>query len=223
MGKAKQAYPLHQDVNSPSSLLTVLHIMTPQIYLASGSPRRHELLSQLGATFAVLRPNVEELQHLGEDAATYVVRLACDKAKAGLLIAPTPIPVLAGDTIVVLDGDVLEKPQNQADGIAMLRRLSGRTHQVMTAMALATTKPQANANMLNTVTVCTQVTFRELSDADIQRYWASGEPLDKAGGYGIQGLGGRFVVSIHGSYSAVVGLPLVETEALLHLGGVLWD
>ncbi|MBO1520395.1 Maf family protein [Oceanisphaera pacifica] len=197
--------------------------MSPHIYLASGSPRRHELLAQLGITFAVLRPEVEELRHPNEEAATYVARLACDKAKAGLQVAPTLIPVLAGDTIVVLDGDVLEKPIDKADGVAMLRRLSGRTHQVMTAMALATPKPQAKGHLLNTVTVCTQVRFRTLSDADIERYWASGEPVDKAGGYGIQGLGGRFVASINGSYSAVVGLPLVETEALLHLGEVLWD
>lgn len=189
--------------------------MYPQVYLASGSPRRHELLTQLGVTFEVLRPDVEERQRPNEDAATYVQRLARDKAQAGRAMAPLPIPVLAGDTIVVLNGEVLEKPQHQADGFTMLRRLSGRTHQVMTAMALA------SAEQLEVVTVCTQVTFRELSDTDIDRYWASGEPLDKAGGYGIQGLGGRFVVSINGSYSAVVGLPLVETEALLHKAGVL--
>ncbi|MGO1618202.1 MAG: Maf family protein [Oceanisphaera sp.] len=197
--------------------------MPPLIYLASGSPRRRELLMQLGVAFDILRPHVEESQQAHEDATTYVARLARDKAKAGLDIAPLALPVLAGDTIVVLDGEVLEKPNSQADGIAMLGRLSGRTHQVMTAMALATPRAQTNGEWLNTVTVCTQVTFRELSDVDIHRYWASGEPRDKAGGYGIQGMGGRFVVSIHGSYSAVVGLPLVETEALLHLGGVLWD
>lgn len=191
--------------------------MSPQIYLASGSPRRSELLAQLGVAFAVLRPEVEECQQADEDAAGYVQRLAADKAKAGAAMAPKAIPVLAGDTIVVLNGNVLEKPNNQREGYVMLRRLSGGTHQVMTAMALAC------GEQLNVVMVCTAVTFRELTDADIARYWASGEPLDKAGGYGIQGLGGRFVVCINGSYSAVVGLPLVETEALLRNAGVLLD
>lgn len=190
--------------------------MIPQIYLASASPRRRELLAQLGVTFELLLPRVEERQ-ADEDAAAYVLRLARDKSLAGLAMAPQALPVLAGDTIVVLDGDVLEKPQDQTDGYAMLRRLSGRTHQVMTAMALATPR------QLTDVTVSTQVTFRELTDADIARYWASGEPIDKAGGYGIQGLGGRFVTRINGSYSAVVGLPLVETEALLRQAGVLLD
>lgn len=191
--------------------------MTPLIYLASASPRRRELLGQLGAAFELLLPRVEECRQADEDAAAYVLRLARDKARAGVAMAPQPLPVLAGDTIVVLDGDVLEKPQDQADGYAMLRRLSGRTHQVMTAMALASPR------QLIDVTVCTQVTFRELTDADIARYWSSGEPTDKAGGYGIQGLGGRFVTRINGSYSAVVGLPLVETEALLRQAGVLLD
>ncbi|WP_417617765.1 Maf family protein [Oceanisphaera sp.] len=189
--------------------------MSPLIYLASGSPRRRELLAQLELPFELLLPQVEERQQVGETAATYVQRLARDKANAGVAMAPLPLPVLAGDTIVVLDGEVLEKPADQAEGYAMLRRLSGRTHQVMTAMALASHR------QLEGVTVCTEVTFRELTDADITRYWASGEPTDKAGGYGIQGLGGRFVERINGSYSAVVGLPLVETEALLRRAGVL--
>ena len=191
--------------------------MTPLIYLASASPRRRELLAQLGVEFELLLPRVEEQRQTDEAAAAYVQRLARDKASAGRAMAPLPLPVLAGDTIVVLDGDVLEKPEGKADGQAMLRRLSGRTHQVMTAMALA------NRQQLEVMTVCTEVTFRELTDADIARYWASGEPTDKAGGYGIQGLGGRFVERINGSYSAVVGLPLVETETLLRRAGVLWD
>lgn len=189
--------------------------MSPLIYLASGSPRRRELLAQLGVEFELLLPQVEEQQQPHETAAAYVQRLARDKASVGMAMAPLPLPVLAGDTIVVLDGEVLEKPADEAEGHAMLRRLSGRTHQVMTAMALA------DHQQLEVVTVCTEVTFRELTDADIARYWASGEPTDKAGGYGIQGLGGRFVERINGSYSAVVGLPLVETEALLRRAGVL--
>lgn len=189
--------------------------MSPSLYLASASPRRRELLSQLEVPFELVLPEVEEQRQPSETAADYVQRLARDKAIAGAAMAAEPLPVLAGDTIVVLDGDVLEKPTDKADGLAMLRRLSGRSHQVMTAMALAR---QGN---IEVVLVTTEVSFRPLSDTDIERYWASGEPIDKAGGYGIQGLGGRFVVRINGSYSAVVGLPLVETEALLRRGGVL--
>lgn len=189
--------------------------MSPSLYLASASPRRRELLSQLEVPFELVLPEVEEQRQPSETAVDYVQRLARDKAIAGAAMAAEPLPVLAGDTIVVLDGDVLEKPTDKADGLAMLRRLSGRSHQVMTAMALAR---QGN---IEVVLVTTEVSFRPLSDTDIERYWASGEPIDKAGGYGIQGLGGRFVVRINGSYSAVVGLPLVETEALLRRGGVL--
>ncbi|MBR9856833.1 MAG: septum formation inhibitor Maf [Gammaproteobacteria bacterium] len=189
--------------------------MSPLLYLASASPRRRELLSQLEVPFELVLPRVEEQRRPTETAVDYVQRLARDKATAGAAMATEPLPVLAGDTIVVLDGDVLEKPTDKADGLAMLRRLSGRSHQVMTAMALAW---QGN---IEVVLVTTEVSFRPLSDTDIERYWASGEPIDKAGGYGIQGLGGRFVVRINGSYTAVVGLPLVETEALLRRGGVL--
>ncbi|AEY00577.1 Maf-like protein yceF 2 [Oceanimonas sp. GK1] len=189
--------------------------MTLALYLASASPRRRELLAQLGVCFALVRPEVEERQQPGEAAFDYVQRLARSKALAGAALAPQPLPVLGGDTIVVVDGEVLEKPHSEAHGKAMLRRLSGRTHEVMTAMALA------GGAGCEVVLVTTAVTFRELSDADIDRYWRTGEPVDKAGGYGIQGLGGRFVSRINGSYSAVVGLPLVETEALLHRGGVV--
>ncbi|MBM7455541.1 septum formation protein [Oceanisphaera litoralis] len=189
--------------------------MSPTLYLASASPRRRELLSQLEVPFELVLPRVEERRRPGEAAADYVQRLARDKATAGAAMAARPLPVLAGDTIVVLDGDVLEKPTDKADGLAMLRRLSGRRHQVMTAMALAW------QGQIEVVLVTTEVSFRTLSESDIERYWASGEPTDKAGGYGIQGLGGRFVARINGSYSAVVGLPLVETETLLRRYGVL--
>jgi septum formation protein len=189
--------------------------MSPSLYLASASPRRRELLSQLEVPFELVLPRVEERRRPYEAAVDYVQRLARDKAQAGAAMAAQPKPVLAGDTIVVLDGDVLEKPADKTDGLAMLRRLSGRNHQVMTAMALAW------QGRLEVVLVTTEVSFRHLTEADIERYWASGEPADKAGGYGIQGLGGRFVERINGSYSAVVGLPLVETEALLRRNGVL--
>ncbi|OIN10261.1 Maf family protein [Oceanisphaera psychrotolerans] len=189
--------------------------MTPLLYLASASPRRRELLAMLELPFELVLPRVEEQRRPDETATDYVQRLARDKALAGAAMAALPLPVLAGDTIVVVDGEVLEKPRDQADGESMLRRLSGRSHQVMTAMALAW------QGQTEGVLVTTEVSFRALSDGDIDRYWASGEPTDKAGGYGIQGLGGRFVARINGSYSAVVGLPLVETEALLRRSGVL--
>ncbi|WP_116474441.1 Maf family protein [Zobellella maritima] len=189
----------------------------PLLYLASASPRRRELLGQLGLPFELVLPRVEERRQAGELPADYVVRLARDKARAGADMAPLPLPVLAGDTIVVLDGEVLEKPQDRDHGLAMLHRLSGRTHRVMTAMALS------RDNQCLSLRVETAVTFRVLSEADIEAYWATGEPVDKAGGYGIQGLGGRFVSRINGSYSAVVGLPLVETEALLRQAGILPD
>ncbi len=189
--------------------------MTPLLYLASASPRRRELLAMLELPFELVLPRVEEQRRPDETATDYVQRLARDKALAGAAMAALPLPVLAGDTIVVVDGEVLEKPRDQADGKSMLRRLSGRSHQVMTAMALA------RQGQIEGILVTTEVSFRALSDGDIDRYWASGEPTDKAGGYGIQGLGGRFVARINGSYSAVVGLPLVETEALLRRSGVL--
>lgn len=179
-----------------------------QLYLASGSPRRRELLTQLDIPFAVLNVAVEE-QRLPEEAAeVYVRRLAHEKATAGVAAAPLDLPVLGADTIVVLNGQVLEKPQDQAHAAEMLSQLSGKPHQVMTAVALA------DKDDVLSCLVITDVVFRPLSQQDIERYIASGEPMDKAGAYGIQGKGGCFVRSLNGSYYAVVGLPLVETQEL---------
>lgn len=179
------------------------------IYLASGSPRRQELLTQLGVEFERIVTNVEERRQPQESAQQYVVRLARDKALAGVAQAPRDLPVLGADTIVILNGEVLEKPQSPDDACAMLHRLSGHTHQVMTAVAIA------DRQHIMDCLVVTEVTFRVLSQQDIAGYIASGEPMDKAGAYGIQGLGGCFVRKINGSYHAVVGLPLVETYELL--------
>ncbi|RSB63069.1 septum formation inhibitor Maf [Atlantibacter subterranea] len=179
------------------------------IYLASGSPRRQELLTQLGVEFERIVTNVEERRQPQESAQQYVVRLARDKAQAGVAQAPRDLPVLGADTIVILNGEVLEKPQSPDDACAMLHRLSGHTHQVMTAVAIA------DRQHIMDCLVVTEVTFRVLSQQDIAGYVASGEPMDKAGAYGIQGLGGCFVRKINGSYHAVVGLPLVETYELL--------
>ena len=163
----------------------------------------------LGVTFERLVPGVEEQRGAQEAPQDYVTRLARDKARAGVALAARDLPVLGADTIVVLDGDVLEKPRDAAHAAEMLRRLSGQTHEVMTAVALA--DKQRVCERL----VITRVTFRTLTAQDIAAYVESGEPMDKAGAYGIQGLGGCFVRRIEGSYHAVVGLPLVETWELL--------
>jgi septum formation protein len=179
------------------------------LYLASGSPRRQELLTQLGVSFERLVPGIEEQREAQEGAQHYVARLAREKALAGVALATRDLPVLGADTIVVLNGEVLEKPRDAEHAAAMLRQLSGQTHQVMTAVALADSQQTIDC------LVTTEVTFRVLSNEDIQGYVATGEPMDKAGAYGIQGLGGCFVRKINGSYHAVVGLPLVETYELL--------
>ncbi|AXU97428.1 septum formation inhibitor Maf [Erwinia persicina] len=178
------------------------------LYLASGSPRRRELLTQLGLSFERLANEVEEERLPGETAEQYVRRLARDKAQAGVAVAEIDLPVLGADTIVVLNNRVLEKPTDVESASAMLTMLSGQTHEVMTAVALA--DRQQTLECL----VITEVTFRTLTPKDIADYIASGEPMDKAGAYGIQGLGGNFVRKINGSYHAVVGLPLVETAEL---------
>lgn len=178
------------------------------LYLASGSPRRRELLEQLGLRFERLSTQVEEQKRPDEQAEAYVRRLACEKAQAGVAVAEQDLPVLGADTIVVLNDAVLEKPANEAAAAEMLAKLSGQTHRVMTAVALA------DAKQILDCLVVTEVTFRTLSADDIAAYIASGEPMDKAGAYGIQGLGGNFVRKINGSYHAVVGLPLVETAEL---------
>lgn len=181
-----------------------------QLLLASASPRRHELLSLLERPFARVLPQVPEQQHHGEAAADYVQRLALSKAHAGLALAgQAEVYVIGADTIVVAAEQVLEKPRDYADFCRMMALLSGQTHTVMTAVAVVD-KRGASQQL-----VCTQVQFKQLSDAELQAYWASGEPHDKAGGYGIQGRAGKFVTQLHGSYSAVVGLPLYETEQLL--------
>ncbi|MEB4677535.1 Maf-like protein [Enterobacteriaceae bacterium G50] len=180
-----------------------------KIYLASGSPRRQELLTQLGVAFEKIVPGIEEQRRPQESAQQYVTRLAREKAQAGVAMVNEDLPVLGADTIVILNGEVLEKPRDAAHAAEMLGKLSGETHQVMTAVALADRQ-----NTLDALVV-TDVTFRVLSEHEIAGYVACGEPLDKAGAYGIQGLGGCFVRKINGSYHAVVGLPLVETYELL--------
>lgn len=185
-----------------------MNVTQPKLVLASGSPRRKELLTQLGVEFEVLVSDVEEAQRAEEQAQDYVTRLSKDKALAGLTLREDAV-VLGSDTIVVCDGQVLEKPENLAHSKQMLSMLSGRAHQVMTAVTLVSRERSES------VVVTTNVWFKPLSEQEIEQYWHTGEPCDKAGSYGIQGIGGRFVTRIEGSYHAVVGLPLFETDQLL--------
>jgi septum formation protein len=180
------------------------------IYLASASPRRRELLRQIGIEFTLVRVDVDETPLPGEVPEAFVRRLALEKARAGRLqlAAGDDTPVLGADTAVVIDGTIMGKPRDRAHGMNMLRALSGRTHQVMTAVALAGRHEAARVSI-------SDVSFDELDEATCEAYWTSGEPLDKAGSYAIQGLAGAFVTRLQGSYSGVVGLPLNETAALL--------
>ena len=181
------------------------------LYLASGSPRRRELLTQIGVPFLTQIAPIDESALPGESPLAYVERLARAKGHAGLaaLADADGAVVLGADTAVVLDGRILGKPRDRADALATLHALSGRSHQVLTAVALVSRERQASQVFTS------QVTFRPLTQAEIEAYWASGEPQDKAGSYGIQGLAAVFVSQLQGSYSAVVGLPLCETAALL--------
>jgi septum formation protein len=189
------------------------------VYLASGSPRRRELLMQIGVPFQVLATSVEESVRPGEMAADYVVRLALAKAAAGeKASALAPQPVLAADTTVVVDGRILGKPADAADGERMLLALSGRTHEVLTAVAVAR---ESGGVRSSDWSLCrSEVTFRVISEAEARAYWHTGEPRDKAGGYAIQGRAAVFTAALSGSYSGVMGLPLFETAELLAAAGV---
>lgn len=178
-------------------------------YLASQSPRRRELLRQIAVDFTTLNPDIDESHRPGERAQDYVQRLAQSKAKAGWEMAGQGDAVALGaDTIVVVEGEILGKPTDFAAAEAMLTRLSDRDHQVMSAICLCSAKTSQTALSV------TEVSFRAISAEEIERYWASNEPQDKAGAYAIQGLGAVFVRRINGSYSGVVGLPI---ESLLPL------
>jgi septum formation protein len=193
----------------------------PSVYLASKSPRRQELLRQIGVDFTPLlmreaagRPrDIVEIPRADEPPLEYVKRLARAKASVGWDVMGrrglAPKPMLGADTEVVQDGTVLGKPSDAAGAVGMLRRLSGQTHQVSTAVAVRWDK-EININVSSS-----RVSFRALTDDEIERYVATGEPFDKAGAYAIQGRGAAFVSHLEGSYSAVMGLPLFETAELL--------
>jgi septum formation protein len=188
------------------------------IYLASASPRRRELLSQIGVPFQVLTIEVDESIGACEAPLAYVSRLAEAKAQAGravCLASAAPLrPVLAADTAVVIQGEILGKPKDAPDALRMLALLSGRTHEVLTAVAVMTDR--GIAARVNS----SAVRFREITPAEAREYWDTGEPKDKAGGYAIQGRGAVFVAELHGSYSGVMGLPLFETAELLRAARV---
>ncbi|QXI54383.1 Maf family protein [Pseudomonas alvandae] len=190
------------------------------LYLASGSPRRRELLTQIGVPFTAIGADIDETPLDHETPSAYVERLARGKAEAGRRALSPDIDgcVLGADTAVVLDGRVLGKPQDQADAVSMLLGLSGRDHEVLTAIAVL------DGQRCESRVVRSRVSFRSITEQEALAYWASGEPRDKAGSYGIQGLGAVFVARLEGSYSAVVGLPLCETAELLgHFGIPCWQ
>jgi septum formation protein len=186
--------------------------VAPQIYLASRSPRRQELLRQVGVRFEVVAADVAEAPQPGQDPADYAGAMALAKARAAR--PPQALPVLGADTDVVVDGAILGKPRDRADALAMLARLASRTHEVYSAVAVV-----LGARVEAALSV-TRVSFGAITPEEARAYWDSGEPADKAGAYAIQGLGARFVREIHGSYSGVVGLPLHETLGLLARFGV---
>lgn len=179
------------------------------IYLASGSPRRRELLDQIGVKYQVLAAPVDESVGAGEAPAAYVTRLADAKAYAGFSRVGADSIVLAADTAVVVEGRILGKPADRQDGLAMLAALSGRTHRVLTAVAVATF-----AGVHSRLSE-SEVTFRCIASREAAAYWETGEPCDKAGGYAIQGRAAVFITQLRGSYSGVMGLPLFETAQLL--------
>jgi septum formation protein len=189
-------------------------MQTNKIYLASQSPRRRELLASLGLEFEVMAADVDEAHIANESANDYVLRLAKAKcAKVAERVAAGSV-VIGADTAVVVDNHILGKPVDAKDSARMLSFLSGRDHQVMTALAVR----HADVEVGDVVT--STVHFRHLEASEMARYWSTGEPCDKAGGYAIQGLGASFVRHLEGSYSGVVGLPLYELSAHLHRFGV---
>ncbi len=180
------------------------------LYLASGSPRRAELLQQIAVPFTVLPPpSIDETPRAAEVPVSYVRRMAREKALVGRECMPVPGAVLGADTAVVMEGRILGKPADDAEALAILTQLSGQSHQVVSAVCVCLEDRHAVRHTVTTVQ------FRALESARLEAYVATGEGRDKAGSYGIQGLGGALVESLSGSYSAVVGLPLEQTVALL--------
>ena len=188
--------------------------MNQDFYLASRSPRRAELLRRAGFRFECLPVDVPEIPRKGESPLDFAARLALHKAETALERSAEKLPVLGADTDVSVDGEILGKPQDREDAVRMLLKLSNRGHEVISAIALATPAAHAIASTK------TEVIFAPISRAEAEAYWDSGEPVDKAGAYAIQGYAARWVREVRGSYTGVVGLPLVETIELLRRFGV---
>ena len=186
------------------------------ILLASASPRRRELLKQLAVTFRVEAADIDESIMDGETPREHVLRLSREKALAGFLKCGGVMPTLGSDTIVLLDDEILGKPGSRVEAESMLKRLSGNTHHVYSAVALVL-KPEKVMDTLN----ITAVTFGDMPDSWIRQYCQSEEPMDKAGAYAVQGGTGQYIRRIEGSYSGVMGLPLYETAELLRRAGLL--
>lgn len=185
-----------------------------QLVLASASPRRQALLETLGIRVRRLPVDLDESPRAGEAPEALVRRLAEDKARAGFALDGSGLPALGADTLVVLDGRTLGKPVDREAALAMLAALSGRAHAVLSAVAVAT------ASGVQVRVSHSIVEFRDIPAEEAQRYWDTGEPRDKAGAYGIQGVGGIFVTRLDGSFSGVMGLPVAETEMLLRDAGI---
>ena len=195
-----------------------MDLTAPQLLLASASPRRSDLLKQMGVRFEVLSVDIDESRRGDESPLEYVSRLAREKAQAGFQRQNGQLPSLGADTVVVFDGQIFGKPRDQKHAEEMLMTLSGKVHSVFTAVAVD--------NGLDTALTVSEtlVEFRTISQSECLIYWRTGEPEGKAGAYAIQGRGGIFVEKLEGSYSAVVGLPLAETEQLLNKFSVpLWN
>lgn len=185
----------------------------PGITLASASPRRRELLDQIQVSYTVLPVYIDESLIAGETAEQFVKRLALEKARMGYKKYPGR-PALGSDTIVIYENQILGKPKNRQNAFDMLKMLSGNTHRVMSAVAICNgEKEHCKVNL-------SEVEFAQLSDLQIEAYWETGEPVDKAGGYGVQGIAAQFIKNIRGSYSGIMGLPLYETTQLLELVGI---
>jgi septum formation protein len=186
---------------------------TPVVILASASPRRQELLRQIGVSFQTVEPDVDETPGHNESADAFVLRLALEKARVGLRMVRerdlNGAPVLGADTCIVFDGEILGKPDDREHGIAMLTRLAGRSHEVLTGVALVDDGREQQ------VISRSRVTFAHLSPDEIAAYWDTGEPGDKAGDYAVQGRAATFIERIEGSYSGIVGLPLFEVAHML--------
>jgi nucleoside triphosphate pyrophosphatase len=191
---------------------------SPRLVLASGSPRRRRMLRRLGLDFDVRPVDLDESPHAGEAAPDYVARLADEKAAAAARSAAGAAPevILAADTVVTIDGELLGKPRDRGDAERMLARLAGRDHEVLTGVAVHGPEPASRRAAL----ARTRVTFAAMTPAEIAWYAATGEPLDKAGAYAIQGFGAVFVDKIDGNYSNVVGLPLLAVYRLLRQAGL---